>query len=152
MIVYRITHSLYKDDLSGSGAKAFGARWNQAGSSMLYTAEHISLCSLELLVHLGWQELQKNFHLLSIYLPEDSPVKILEVDKLKKGWPEDPDYTAFIGTEFLKLRQHLVMKVPSAVVPDEFNFLVNPLHPDFKKVKIKKNKPFIFDQRLSSFK
>lgn len=152
MIVYRITHAHYKDDLSGHGAKTYGARWNRAGNSMLYTGEHLSLCALELLVHLGWKELQRNFVALSIFIPDEASIKLLDPEKLKAGWKEDPDYTAYIGTAFLKLNEQLMMKVPSVVIPEEFNYLVNPAHTEFRKVKIRKSKPFIFDERLASFK
>jgi len=152
MIVYRITHSLYKDDLSGTGAKQYGARWNRPGSSMLYTGEHLSLCALELLVHMGWKDMQRNFWALNIFIPDDASIKLPDLDKLKSGWKEDPDYTAYIGTAFLRSNEQLMMKVPSAVVPDEFNYLVNPAHPEFRKVKIRKSNPFIFDERLAAFK
>jgi len=152
MIVFRITHTHYQDDLSGQGAKTYGARWNRPGTAMLYTGERLSLCALELLVHLGWKELQRNFVALSIFIPDDASIKLLDLDKLKTGWKEDPDYTAYIGTAFLRSNEHLMMKVPSAVIPEEFNYLVNPAHPDFRKVKLRKSKPFIFDERLSAFK
>ncbi len=152
MIVYRITNSLFKDDISGTGAKIKGARWNMPGSSMLYAAQSISLSVLELLVHIGLQDIQNFYHLLAISIPDDTPVTEINLNKLKKNWLEDEDYTAFMGTEFLKTNESLVLKVPSAIINEEYNFLVNPYHPDFKKIKIKKSKPFIFDQRLYTFK
>lgn len=152
MIVYRITHSQYKDDISGSGAKIKGARWNMAGTGMLYTAESISLSTLELLVHIGFGNIQDFYHLLSISIPDDAALKEIRMDKLKPNWQEDEDYTAFMGTSFLKENTGLILKVPSAIIPEEFNYLVNPGHPDFRKVKIKKTRPFIFDKRLYIFK
>jgi RES domain-containing protein len=152
MIVYRITNSLYKDDISGDGAKIRGARWNLQGSSMLYTAENISLCILELLVHIGLQDIQNFYHLLAIVIPDGMPVTEISIGKLKDNWLEDEDYTAFMGTEFLKNNTSLVLKVPSAIIDEEHNLLINPYHPDFKKIKIKRSKEFIFDQRLYTFK
>lgn len=152
MIVYRITNSHYKDDISGDGAKLKGARWNMPGSSMLYTAEHISLSTLELLVHIGFNDIQRFYHLLSIYVPDDAPMREINVDKLKPTWLEDEDYTAFMGTEFIKNNVNLILKVPSAIISEEHNYLINPNHKDFKKVKIKISKPFIFDERLYTFK
>lgn len=152
MIVYRITNSLYKDDISGTGAKIKGARWNMPGSSMLYTAESISLSVLELLVHIGLQDIQNFYHLLAIAIPDNIVVTEINLNKLKKNWLEDEDYTAFMGTEFLKTNESLVLKVPSAIINEEYNLLVNPYHPDFKKIKIKRSNPFIFDQRLYTFK
>lgn len=152
MIVYRITNSLFKDDITGAGAKIKGARWNMPGSSMLYTAQHISLSILELLVHIGLQDIQSFYHLLAIAIPDDAPASEINIDKLKTNWLEDEDYTAFMGTEFLKNNINLVLKVPSAIIAEEHNFLINPYHADFKKIKIKKSKEFIFDQRLYTFK
>ncbi|MEO6539874.1 MAG: RES family NAD+ phosphorylase [Ferruginibacter sp.] len=152
MTVYRITNSLFKDDISGTGAKLKGARWNMPGSSMLYTAQTISLSVLELLVHIGLQDIQKFYHLLAISIPEDAPSTEINITKLKKDWLEDEDYTAFMGTQFLKTNTNLILKVPSAIITEEYNFLINPYHPDFKKAKIKKSNPFIFDQRLYTFK
>ena len=152
MIVYRITNSLYKDDISGSGAKIKGSRWNMPGSSMLYTAQTISLGVLELLVHIGLQDIQNFYHLLALAIPADAPVSEINIVKLKKDWQEDEDYTAFMGTEFLRTNTNLILKVPSAIITEEHNFLINPYHTDFKKIKIKKSKQFIFDKRLYIFK
>ena len=152
MIVYRITNSLFKDDITGNGAKIKGARWNLQGSSMLYTAENISLCILELLVHIGLQDIQNFYHLLAIVIPDSADVTEISIGKLKTDWLEDEDYTAFMGTEFLKNKRSLVLKVPSAIIDEEHNLLINPYHEDFKKIKIKKSKEFIFDERLYTFK
>ena len=152
MIAYRITNSQFKDDISGNGAKIKGARWNLQGSSMLYTAENISLCILELLVHIGLQDIQNFYHLLAISIPDGVSVSEISIRKLKTNWLEDEDYTAFMGTEFLKNNENLVLKVPSAIIEEEHNLLINPYHTDFKKIKIKKSKEFIFDQRLYTFK
>ena len=152
MIVYRITNSLFKDDISGNGAKIKGARWNLQGSSMLYTAENISLCILELLVHIGLQDIQNFYNLLTIAIPDSASVTEISIGKLKPNWLEDEDYTAFMGTEFLKNNANLVLKVPSAIIDEEHNLLINPYHVDFKKIKIKKSDEFIFDERLYTFK
>lgn len=152
MIVYRITNSRYKDDISGSGAKLRGARWNMPGTGMLYTAENISLSALELLVHIGLNDIRNFYHLLTIFIPDDIAIKEIHADKLKPRWFEDEDYTSFMGTEFIRNNSDLVLKVPSAIIDEEHNFLVNPGHPGFKKIKITKSKPFIFDERLYRFK
>ncbi len=152
MIVYRICNSLYKDDISGYGASIRGARWNDRGLSMLYTSEHISLCALEMLVNILLTEVKLNFHLLHIKVPDNASVSSIAVEKLKPNWRDDEGYTNFIGNEFCKNKNSLVLKVPSAVITEEYNYLINPKHPDFKKIKILNSKPFIFDQRLFSIK
>jgi RES domain-containing protein len=148
MIIYRICKSEYKDDLSGTGAKRYGSRWNQPGYPMLYTAEHISLAALEMLVHINFDEVPPSFYLLLIKLPDAVAITELKYDKLKKSWEEDNGYTAWIGSEFLKDKTTLCLKVPSAVIAEEHNYLLNPLHADFKKVQIEESRPFNFDKRL----
>jgi RES domain-containing protein len=151
MIVYRICNTLYKDDISGYGASVRGARWNAPGTSMLYTSEHISLCALEMLVNIILTEVKINFHLLQISVPENASLSLVTAQKLKQNWRDDEGYTNFIGNEFCKNKDSLLLKVPSAVISEEYNYLINPTHPDFKKIKILNSKPFIFDQRLFSF-
>jgi RES domain-containing protein len=151
MIVYRICNTLYKDDISGYGASVRGARWNAPGTSMLYTSEHISLCALEMLVNIILTEVKINFHLLQISVPENASLSLVTAQKLKPNWRDDEGYTNFIGNEFCKNKDSLLLKVPSAVISEEYNYLINPTHPDFKKIKILNSKPFIFDQRLFSF-
>jgi RES domain-containing protein len=151
MIVYRITNSLYKDDLSGQGAKIYGGRWNIAGFPALYTSEHISLCVLEMLVNISLPESQINYHLLQINIPDSIEPALISRKKLKQNWEEEETYTSFMGTEFLKNKQSLVLKIPSAVISDENNYLLNPLHSDFRKISISKCQPFKFDNRLFTY-
>jgi RES domain-containing protein len=151
MIVYRITNSLYKDDISGYGAGVRGARWNSKGTPLLYTSEHISLCVLEMLVNIAITEVKHNFHLLTIAVPDNSPVSVVAAQKLKSNWQHDEGYSNFIGDEFCKTKKSLILKVPSSIITEECNCLINPKHIAFKKIKILNSKPFIFDQRLFSF-
>lgn len=149
MTYYRICNPIYADDLEGTGAKLYGSRWNSAGKPMLYLAEYISLAALELLVHLQRGDKSNEFALLSILVPE-TEIAAISFSKLKNNWREDIGYTQFIGNEFIRNKQSLLMKVPSAIVPEEHNLLVNPLHPDAKKIKIIRSKTFRFDNRLFS--
>jgi RES domain-containing protein len=148
MIIYRICKSEYKDDISGTGAKLYGSRWNQAGYPMLYAAEHISLAALEMLVHINFDEVPPSFYLLLIKVPDATSVTELKYDKLKESWEDDTAYTSWIGSEFIKGKASLCMKVPSAVIAEEHNYLLNPLHTDFKKIHIAEARPFNFDKRL----
>lgn len=148
MILYRICKSDYQDDLSGYGAKLNGSRWNSKGTAMLYTAEHISLAALEMLVHINFTEIPVSFHLLSIYIPDSTVMAGLTLSKLKTSWTDDNQYTAYIGDEFIKAEETLCLKVPSAVVSEEHNYLLNPLHHDYKKVQITASRKFEFDKRL----
>ena len=148
MIAYRICNSLYEDDISGTGAKLVGGRWNSPGIPILYLSEHISLSVLEMLVNNHFQDFGISLSLLTISIPEKQEIAEIKTGKLKEMWQEDFSYTRFMGNEFVKTANSLILKVPSAVISEEQNFLINPLHADFKKVKILKTKSFRTDKRL----
>lgn len=148
MIVYRLTTAAYKNDLSGIGAKLYGGRWNSPGLPVIYTAENISLAVLEILVRTDKYSIPITYNLVKISFPDTATVIEIQEKKLKRNWEFDPGYTQWMGDEFLKANEALIMKVPSAVVPEESNYLLNPGHPDFKKIKIAETDAFNFDKRL----
>ncbi len=150
MIVYRISNAAFKNDISGTGARLNGARWNSKGIAMLYTTESISLAVLEMLVNTQFQDYSIELDLLFIQLPDEAAITEIKLGKLKNNWKEDPSYTKFIGDEFIKQNHSPILKVPSAIINEEYNFLANPLHPNFKKIKILKTKSFWPDERLFS--
>lgn len=147
MIVFRISNELYKEDISGNGAAINGSRWNSKGTRMLYTSESISLAILESLVHLQVVDIPDKQYLLQIELPDNDFSEVRQ-SKIKDHWQHDVEYTQWIGAEFLKNNQSLILKVPSAVVPQEHNFLINPLHTEFRKVKVEKTELLELDKRL----
>lgn len=147
MIVYRISNESYKDDISGNGAAIYGARWNSVHVKMLYTGQHISLCILESLVHLRKTDIPDKQYLLTIQIPEGGWQEIMG-SRLKKDWQQQAAYTQWIGDNFISSGEKLILKVPSVVVPQENNYLVNPLHPGYKKVKLVKSELLEFDKRL----
>jgi RES domain-containing protein len=148
MIVYRLSSGTYRNDLSGTGAKLYGGRWNSAGLRALYTTEHISLAVLEILVHIKSYGLPPDYHLITIEIPDTTAVVTIDQGKLKQNWKDDIAYGQFIGDEFLNANQSLVLKVPSAIIDQEYNFVINPAHPDAAKIKIQSFKIFMFDKRL----
>lgn len=150
MVIYRLVQSRFKEDLSGEGSSVFGGRWNSKGTRALYCAQHVSLAVLELLVNAGLSDrpMLPSFHLLEIEVP-DSKMLTLKAADLKKDWRTDIQYSRFIGDEFLKAKSALVMRVPSAVVPEEFNFIINPYHKDFNKINIIRSKLYKIDGRLT---
>jgi RES domain-containing protein len=150
MIVYRISNTQYSDDISGSGAKRNGSRWNSAGVPLLYMAEHISLALLEMLVNTQFKDYDIALDLIYIQLPGQESIPEIKPAKLKENWREDFGLTKYLGDEFVKQKNSLLLKVPSAVVEEEYNYLANPLHPDFKKIKIIKTKSFWPDKRIFS--
>jgi RES domain-containing protein len=149
MIVYRLSAEKYKKDLSGTGAEKAGGRWNSKGMAMLYTSESRALCTTEIAVHTALGNMPDGYHLITIELPDTA---IFEIDaaNLPADWKSIPhaNSTQLIGDDFLRNAQFLIMKAPSVVVPGDFNYLVNPAHPLFKKVKLLKTEPFEFDKRL----
>ena len=146
MIVYRFCRPQY-DALSGEGARLFGGRWNSKGKSAVYTSLTISLSLLELLIHaVSYDEILIN-NLAVIELPEDN-ISEISVSQLKASWQEDENYSKYIGDEFLSSQTTLILKVPSVIIAEENNILINPKHKDFKKIKIKSANHFKFDARL----
>ena len=148
MIVYRLTNGAFKNDLSGTGAKLYGGRWNPPGLPALYTTEHISLAVLEILVHVKSYRHPLDYFLIAIELPDAASIVSIDQQKLKKNWKDDHEYLQIIGNDFLKSSQSLVLKVPSAIIEAENNLLINPAHPDARKIKIRSSQNFIFDKRL----
>ncbi|HTI61091.1 RES family NAD+ phosphorylase [Mucilaginibacter sp.] len=148
MVLYRITNAKYADDLSGNGARLYGGRWNSEGKPMMYLASSRSLAVLESLAYLVPTNIPNNFLILNIEVPDD----FLEIPEnvLPDNWNEYPEQHILkqIGNSFLQKNEHLLLKVPSALVPEEFNYLMNPLHPKATKAKIVRKTPFNFDERL----
>ncbi len=147
MIIYRLSTSKFANDLSGEGARLYGGRWNFSGNAALYTSEHISLSILEILVRANKQTSPDAYILTSMELP-DNCISEIQLKKLKYDWQSHLEYTQYIGDEFLKNNQVLALRVPSAIVPQEHNFLLNPLHTDFKKVKLILSESLNLDKRL----
>ena len=148
MIIYRLAIETYKNDLSGTGSKLFGGRWNSVGLAVLYTTQNISLAVLEILVRTDMQTIPISYHLIKIDIPNAIEPQLISSDKLKKDWKNDIGYTQWMGDEFIKSANSLLLKVPSAIVDEENNYVINPKHNDFKKVKIVKVNKFQFDKRL----
>ena len=148
MIVHRISNAGFSDDISGTGAKINGSRWNSKGIPVLYTSQFISLAVLEMLVNTNFKDYAIALDLMYINFPDEQSITSIDLKHLKNNWKEDFEYTRYIGDEFFKQKQSLILKVPSAVIQEEYNYLANPLHEDFKKVKLVKTKSFWPDERL----
>jgi RES domain-containing protein len=148
MLLYRITNIKYADDLSGNGANFFGGRWNSIGRPMLYLASSRSLAVLESLAHIVATNAPTDYVLLTIDAPDDHIA--ISAGALPGKWNEYPEsnITKQIGNAFLQKNEYLFLKVPSALVPEESNYLMNPLHPKVVKVKVINQAPYRFDERL----
>jgi len=148
MIVYRLTVDAFRKDLTGNGSKLFGGRWNSPGMPAIYTSENISLSVLEILVNADKTNIPPAYFLLKLHIPDDLAVRKVSPGRLKEKWYSDFEYSQFIGSNFLKTGKEAVLKVPSAVIKHEHNFLLNPGHADFKRISIAEAVPFDLDIRL----
>ncbi|HTD98622.1 MAG TPA: RES family NAD+ phosphorylase [Mucilaginibacter sp.] len=150
MIVYRLCREKYVDDLTGRGAEASGGRWNGKGSAALYTSASRALCAIEILVHIPAGIIPKDYFMISIAFPDNTPIETIDLKDLPSNWNSNPisPSTQRIGNTVLAAREALVMKVPSAIIKDEWNYIINPMHKDFQRVKVMEAEPFTFDTRL----
>jgi RES domain-containing protein len=149
MILYRIAKCIYANDLSGSGARLYGGRWNSLGKSMVYLASSRSLAVLEVLVHLSPTIFPGDFCISEIEVPDNS-ILTMDVNSLPVNWQDISSLVKLkqLGDDFIKRQNYLLMKVPSAIVAKEFNYLLNPQHPAMTSVKVVSKLPFSFDERL----
>jgi RES domain-containing protein len=149
MVLYRIVKCDYADDLSGTGARLYGGRWNSEGKPAIYLASSRSLALLEVLVHLPPLMIPDNYCLVEIEVPDHS-ITPIAIEDLPNNWKDISPPLALkkTGDDFLKKQTHLLMKMPSSIVPMEYNYLLNTRHPGMEKVKVLKKEPFDFDERL----
>ncbi|RDC56268.1 RES domain-containing protein [Pedobacter chinensis] len=149
MILYRISNCKHAKDVSGTGARLFGGRWNSVGVSMHYMAENRSLAALEVLANKNNINDANQLCLTIFELPEDS-IDRYDHKQLPENWKAYPASLALkkIGDEFIRKNEYLLLRVPSAIIEDEFNYLMNVNHSLSDKIKIIEVKPFNFDNRL----
>lgn len=153
MTVFRIEREKHLERaLSGLGASlAEGFRWNSLGTRLVYTAESRALAVLEVSVHLDISEdLPTDRYYLEIEIPDDIAMQEVHVRDLPAAWNAYPPQlgTQAIGDDFVQESSAAVLKVPSSIVPQEFNYLINPLHPQARKIKVRKTTPMVFDTRI----
>ena len=149
MIVFRLCRALYKDDINGVGASIAGGRWNSKGTKLLYTCENRALCTAEIAVHTPLGIFPNNYYLQTISIP-DCKTSTIDSHRLPGSWRNFPHemFTKTIGDHFVQQNNQLVLKVPSAIVQDEYNYLINPSHKLFQKIKIIRLDSFKFDRRM----
>ena len=137
------------DAFSGEGARLFGGRWNSAGVSMVYTAESRALAALEILVHVDAGELLEEYLCIPVSF-DKRLVRALDFDDLPDDWRVNPQpvSTQQLGDRWAQGRRSVVLEIPSVLIPGESNYLINPAHPNFGKLKIAAPQPFEFDPRL----
>jgi len=131
---------------SGEGARLYGGRWNSVGTSVVYTSGSKALAALESLVHLNPPVI---FRYVAIPIEfEDTLVE--KPPEMPADWTEEPPppSTRDLGDRWVKQARSVVLELPSVIIPGEMNYLVNPAHPDFKRIAIGNPEPFSFDPRL----
>jgi len=150
MIVFRLSKSKFANDLSGKGAEKSGGRWNSKGIALVYTSASRALCTAEIAVHTPLGNLPLDYKIISIEIPDDIHIQELQTEDLPIDWKSIPHAhaTQEIGDKFVTEGIYPVLKVPSVVVQDEFNFLINPAHSNSHQIRIQAIEPFNFDERL----
>lgn len=133
----------------GEGARINGGRWNSPGIAAAYASSTTSLALLEVLVHVQSVIVLRSYSIVSVEIPE-SCVEELQKAAIPPDWKASPPpaSTQGIGDHWIAARSAAVLKVPSAVIDSEFNFLINVSHPDFSKLHPGTPKPFELDSRL----
>jgi len=148
VIVWRISNYL---ELSGQGGLRAAARWHNAGAPIVYTASSPASALVEMLVHLELGDvdhLPDSFLLLMIEIPDSIAIIDLDEKMLSAKWRMMEEETRSAGDAWLQESNSAVMSVPSAIVPHTKNYLINPSHPDAKKIKIRSYGHYPFDSRL----
>jgi RES domain-containing protein len=134
---------------SGDGAEKYGGRWNSPGVAVVYVAGSASLAILEMLVHIQSQELMKRYVIFEVTF-DDTLVTEVDPADLPKSWRKSPPSAVVqrIGDTSVAGGGSAILRVPSVIVPTEWNFLLNPAHPEFAKITIGPRQPARFDPRL----
>ena len=149
--VYRIVRKLYsKKAFDGEGAHQFGGRWSSPGTRLAYTSGHLSLAMIEYYVHVDPGDLPSDLVVVAADIPDSVSHTRISISRLPASWRATPAPAALaaIGDAFARTRRAAILIVPSALVPSESNWLINPLHPEFAKIRVPSPEPFRYDARF----
>jgi RES domain-containing protein len=149
MTVFRIAKKNYAEDLSGEGAKIYGGRWNNKGIPCVYSAESRALAMLEYTANIDVDFLPSDLYLTTIEVPSRSIFKI-DINRLPADWKSSPSPSSLkeIGSLILADLKFAIVKVPSVIMEEEFNYILNPLHPSSGAFKVIGSRPIKIDRRL----
>jgi len=150
MEAYRLSREKFAATLSGKGAALKGARWNSIGVELIYTASNRSLAMAEVAVHFTLATLPSDYIMITIFIPDNISIQKLNISNLPTNWNTfpHPSTTQTIGDQFIADNKFCVLQIPSAVTQGDYNLLINPNHPDFKRIKIIATCKFPFDKRI----
>jgi RES domain-containing protein len=146
MIVYRCSLLKWATDLSGTGSYLHGGRWNSPGTPLIYTAENNVLAAFEVALRIPLDQISRNYVMIPIEVPNEADVH--SPPNLPANWHTNQKFSQQVGDTFAKEGKHLLMKVPSALITDSYNYLINPSHPLIEKVTPKAPRTILFDKRL----
>lgn len=147
--VWRLQRSVYPV-LDGEGARRFDGRWNRPGRAVVYTSENLALCVPELLVQLDTDLVPDDYAAYELDVPESCAMETIDEDVLPPTWRRDATCAACqdLGDTWLEAGRTAILSVPSAVLSSGKNILLNPNHPDMKRIRLVDQEPFAFDPRL----
>ena len=147
MLLYRIVHKKYSHSLFASGMRG---RWNSGGNKVIYCAESIALAFLESMIRRQGVGFNKDFKIMILNVPPKGRITIINISDLEKGWRDFNDYSKCQapGDKWYNEQKSLLLKVPSAVLPESSNYVINTMHPDYKKVKLIEVTDLIPDERI----
>ena len=150
MEAYRLSREKFAAILSGKGAALKGARWNSIGVELIYTASNRSLAMAEVAIHFTLATLPGDYVMSTIFIPDNISIQKLNISDLPTNWNTfpHPSNTQKIGNQFIADNKFCVLQIPSAVTQGDYNLLINPNHPDFKRIKIIATDKFPFDKRI----
>lgn len=149
MVLYRIGKTKFAYDLAGTGAKLYGGRWNHEGIPCIYSAASRALSLLEYSAHVTLDTIPKALSFTNFEVP-DELIHAVKSEKLPGNWPDWPHPKAArdFGTALLQENKHAVLQFPSAIIPEEFIYVINPLHSLIKSIRIINVRGYIYDSRL----
>lgn len=150
MYAYRISREKFASDLTGEGARRFGGRWNKKGDAVLYCSSSISLATLEVLVHVPQHIAPEDLLLTTLFIPNELTLEWISEGQLPNNWRiyPAPSILAKMGSNWIIKEETAILKVPSGIIPTEYNFLINPRHIDFSQIRTEKVEEFKLDSRL----
>jgi RES domain-containing protein len=134
----------------GEGARRYGGRWNHTGTSVVYTSGSLSLAVLELFVHVDIDTIPGDLVAIQVDIPDNLTIETVKIESLPRDWRRypGPESLKDIGTAWASKASTAILAVPSAVIPEEQNYLLNPAHRDFKRLRLRKPVGFSFDARM----
>ena len=150
MRLYRFCRKRQANDLSGTGAKLVGGRWNSPGIAMLYMSENRALALAEYWVHVHPSNLPTDVCVVEIEVPDTARIMSIPLSSLPENWRVGPPLTSLrqTGDQWVLNKQSLILEVPSAVMPLESNYILNPVHQDMARVSIISITDYMWDRRM----